>query len=146
MHDPIRVCGGRELCRRLKTDLLIRWFLDLQPSDDVFDLSVFTHNRERLSEHGLTQKLFDQVVKQAIAAPHKIDDQRHRPPAELVAAAGLHLKRRGGAVGGDGWSGGRTANTIRKGLRRWSTVFVPDMVIKGVAWEVESTEHESARL
>ena len=58
----------RELCRRLKTDLLFRWFLDLQPSDDVFDHSVFTHNRERLSEHGITQKFFDQVVKQAIEA------------------------------------------------------------------------------
>lgn len=58
----------RELCRRLKTDLLFRWFLDLQPSDDVFDHSVFTHNRERLSEHGITQKFFDQVVKQAIQA------------------------------------------------------------------------------
>lgn len=31
----------RDLCRRLKTDLLFRWFLDLQPSDDVFDHSVF---------------------------------------------------------------------------------------------------------
>lgn len=58
----------RELCRRLKTDLLFRWFLDLQPSDDVFDHSVFTHNRDRLSEHGITQKFFDQVVKQAIQA------------------------------------------------------------------------------
>lgn len=58
----------RELCRRLKTDLLFRWFLDLQPSDEVFDHSVFTHNRDRLSEHGITQKFFDQVVKQAIDA------------------------------------------------------------------------------
>lgn len=58
----------RELCRRLKTDLLFRWFLDLQPSDDVFDHSVFTHNRDRLAEHGITQKFFDQVVKQAIDA------------------------------------------------------------------------------
>lgn len=38
----------RELCRRLKTDLLFRWFLDLLPSDEVFDHSVFTHNRDRL--------------------------------------------------------------------------------------------------
>jgi len=58
----------RELCRRLKTDLLFRWFLDLQPSDEVFDHSVFAHNRERLSEHGITQKFFDSVVKQAIEA------------------------------------------------------------------------------
>jgi transposase len=31
------------LWRRLKTDRLFRWFQDLQPSDDVFDQSVFTH-------------------------------------------------------------------------------------------------------
>lgn len=64
----------RELCRRLKTDLLFRWFLDLQPSDDVFDHSVFTHNRDRLAEHGITQKFFDQVVKQAIEAGLTSDD------------------------------------------------------------------------
>lgn len=34
----------RVLCRRLNTDLLFRWFLDLQPSDDVFVHSVFTHD------------------------------------------------------------------------------------------------------
>lgn len=58
----------RELCRRLRTDLLFRWFLDLQPSDEVFDHSVFSHNRDRLGEHGITQKFFDSVVKQAIEA------------------------------------------------------------------------------
>lgn len=58
----------RELCRRLKTDLLFRWFLDLQPSDEVFDHSVFTHNRDRLAEHGITQKFFDSVVRRAIEA------------------------------------------------------------------------------
>lgn len=58
----------RELCRRLKTDLLFRWFLDLQPGDDVFDHSVFTHNRDRLAAHGITQKFFDQVVRQALEA------------------------------------------------------------------------------
>lgn len=58
----------RELCRRLRTDLLFRWFLDLQPGDEVFDHSVFTHNRDRLAEHGITRKFFEHVVKQAIDA------------------------------------------------------------------------------
>ncbi len=35
----------RELCRRLKTDLLFRWFLDMSPDEDVFVPTVFTHNR-----------------------------------------------------------------------------------------------------
>lgn len=64
----------RELCRRLRTDLLFRWFLDLQPSDEVFDHAVFSHNRERLAAHGLTAKFFDGVVRQASAAGLTSDD------------------------------------------------------------------------
>jgi hypothetical protein len=41
-----------ELCRRLRTDLLFRWFLDLQRTGEVFDHSVFSHNRDRMSAHG----------------------------------------------------------------------------------------------
>lgn len=58
----------RELCRRLRTDLLFRWFLDMQPDEATFDATVFTHNRERLDDHGLTRKFFDGVVRQAIEA------------------------------------------------------------------------------
>ncbi len=58
----------RELCRRLKTDLLFRWFLDMSPDEDVFVPTVFTHNRQRLAEHGLTQRFFAGVVSQAISA------------------------------------------------------------------------------
>ena len=64
----------RELCRRLRTDLLFRWFLGLQPSDEVFDHAVFSHNRERLAMHGLTAKFFDGVVRQASAAGLTSDD------------------------------------------------------------------------
>lgn len=62
------VRSERELCRRIRTDLLFRWFLDLNPSDDVFDHSIFSHNRERLASHGITQMFFDGVVRHAIDA------------------------------------------------------------------------------
>ena len=58
----------RELCRRLKTDMLFRWFLDMTPDEDVFVPTVFAHNRERLTEHGLTQRFFAGVVQRAIQA------------------------------------------------------------------------------
>lgn len=58
----------RELCRRIKTDLLFRWFLDMTPDEDVLVPTVFTQNRERLAEHGLTRRFFDCVVRQAVAA------------------------------------------------------------------------------
>jgi len=49
------VRSERQLCERIDTDLLFRWFLDLQPSDDAFDATTFTHNRQRLDDHHLTQ-------------------------------------------------------------------------------------------
>lgn len=55
----------RQLCERIDTDLLFRWFLDLSPEDPAFDPTVFTHNRPRLDEFGLTGAFFDAVVKQA---------------------------------------------------------------------------------
>jgi len=62
------VRSERQLCERIDTDLLFRWFLDLQPSDDAFDPTTFTHNRERLGEHGLTKSFFAAVVGEAITA------------------------------------------------------------------------------
>src|SRR5881628_3236998 len=41
----------RQLCERIDTDLLFRWFLDLQPSDEAFDATSFGKNRPRLDEH-----------------------------------------------------------------------------------------------
>jgi transposase len=55
----------RQLCERIDTDLLFRWFLDMSPEDPAFDATVFTHNRPRLDELGITQAFFDAVVKQA---------------------------------------------------------------------------------
>lgn len=56
----------RQLCERIDTDLLFRWFLDLQPSDDAFDPTTLSQNRDRLEEHRLTQVFFDGVVSRAI--------------------------------------------------------------------------------
>ena len=62
------VRSERQLCERIDTDLLFRWFLDLQPSDDAFDATTFTHNRSRLDDHNLTRTFFDAVVGEALAA------------------------------------------------------------------------------
>src|SRR5262245_50502400 len=61
------VRSERQLCERIDTDLLFRWFLDMQPGDEAFDPTTFTHNRERLRAHGLTAAFFDAVVCEAIA-------------------------------------------------------------------------------
>jgi transposase len=62
------VRSERQLCERIDTDLLFRWFLDLDPSDDVFDATTFTHNRKRLDDHDLTKTFFAAVVGEAIAS------------------------------------------------------------------------------
>lgn len=62
------VRSERQLCERLDTDLLFRWFLDLQPSDDAFDPTTFTYNRERLDDHALTAGFFAAVTAEALTA------------------------------------------------------------------------------
>jgi transposase len=62
------VRSERQLCERIDTDLLFRWFLDLQPGDPAFDATTFTHNRKRLDEHDLTKTFFDLVVNEALTA------------------------------------------------------------------------------
>jgi transposase len=62
------VRSERQLCERTDTDLLFRWFLDLQPSEEVFDATSFTHNRRRLDDHDLTKTFFGAVVREALTA------------------------------------------------------------------------------
>ncbi len=56
----------RQLCEAIDVNLLFRWFLDLQPSEDAFDATTFTHNRQRLDQHALTKTFFDAVVAEAL--------------------------------------------------------------------------------
>jgi transposase len=64
----------RQLVERIGTDLLFRWFLDLSPEASVFHHTVFSHNRKRLDEHGLVQRFFDGVVRQAMDVGLTSDD------------------------------------------------------------------------
>ena len=57
----------RQLCEQIDLNLLFRWFLDMQPSDDAFDATTFTKNRQRLETHGLTNAFFDAIVAEAVA-------------------------------------------------------------------------------
>jgi transposase len=56
----------RQLCEQIDLILLFRWFLDMQPSEDAFDATTFTKNRQRLETHGLAKAFFDAVVAEAI--------------------------------------------------------------------------------
>jgi transposase len=60
------VRSERQLCEQIDLNLLFRWFLDLQPSDEAFDATTLTKNRVRLEDHGLTKAFFDAVVAEAL--------------------------------------------------------------------------------
>jgi hypothetical protein len=56
----------RQLVERIDTDLLFRWFLDLDPAAEAVDATAFTHNRPRLDAFGLTAAFFGCTVKRAL--------------------------------------------------------------------------------
>jgi transposase len=64
----------RQLCERIDTDLLFRWFLDMSPEEAAFDATVFTYNRPRMDQFGITGAFFDAVLKTAINAGLCSDD------------------------------------------------------------------------
>jgi transposase len=62
------VRSERQLVERIDTDLLFRWFLDMDPAEDTFDATAFTHNRERLEKFNIVGRFFDGIVRQAMEA------------------------------------------------------------------------------
>jgi transposase len=57
------VRSDRQLCDRLQTDLLFRWFIGLEPDERVFDASTFSQNQTRLLKHEVADVFFAQVVE-----------------------------------------------------------------------------------
>lgn len=55
----------RLLCEQLEYNLLYRWFLDMDMDERVLDHSTFAQNRERLMDHEVGRKFFEQIVKTA---------------------------------------------------------------------------------
>ena len=55
----------RQFCERLRYDLLFKWFLDLNISDEPFDASSFSKNRERLLAADAAHACFAEVVAEA---------------------------------------------------------------------------------
>ncbi len=61
------VRSERMLIEQLGYNLLFRWFVGLAMSDDPWDHSTFSKNRDRLIEHDACQVLFEEVLAQARA-------------------------------------------------------------------------------
>jgi transposase len=59
------VRSERMLMEQLNYNLLFRWFVGMNIDDPVWDVTVFTKNRERLLAAGLANMLFAEVLAQA---------------------------------------------------------------------------------
>jgi len=61
------VRSERQLMEQLDYNLLFRWFVGLNPDEPVWDVTVFTKNRERLIAGEVSERLLLAVVEQAHA-------------------------------------------------------------------------------
>jgi transposase len=59
------VRSERLLMEELNYNLLFRWFVGLNVDDEVWDVTVFTKNRQRLLEGNIAEAFFDAVLAQA---------------------------------------------------------------------------------
>jgi len=61
------VRSEEQLMQQIKFNLLFRWFVGLDLNAGVWDASVFSKNRDRLMQTGISQGLLQAVVEQARA-------------------------------------------------------------------------------
>jgi transposase len=59
------VRSERMLMEQLDYNLLLRWFVGLNMDDPIWDVTVFTKNRERLLDGDIAEAFFQAVLKQA---------------------------------------------------------------------------------
>ena len=65
----------RQLMEQMDYNLLFRWFVGLEMDDAVWDVTVFTKNRERLIEGAVSQRLLESVLVEARA--HDLLSEEH---------------------------------------------------------------------
>jgi transposase len=65
----------RQLMEQLDYNLLFRWFVGLEMDDPVWDVTVFTKNRERLISAEASQQLLVAVLEQA--REHRLLSEEH---------------------------------------------------------------------
>lgn len=99
------VRSERLLMEQLEYNLLFRWFVGLQMDDRVWDVTVFTKNRDRLLRGDVAQAFFEQVIGQAREAGLLSDEHFTVDGTLLEACAGQKSFRPKGGPGGGGAGG-----------------------------------------
>jgi len=75
----------RQLMDQIDGNWRYRWFVGLKLDEAVWDVTVFTKNRERLLAGEVSQRFFERVVEQAQAA-HLLDDEHFTVDGSLIEA------------------------------------------------------------
>jgi transposase len=83
------VRSERMLMEQLDYNLLFRWFVGLNMDDAVWDVTVFTKNRDRLLKAEVARKFFDLVVEEAKSLDLMSDEHFTVDGTLLEACAGL---------------------------------------------------------
>jgi transposase len=83
------VRSERMLIEQLDYNLLFRWFVGLNMDDAVWDVTVFTKNRDRLLKAEVARKFFDLVVEEARRLDLMSDEHFTVDGTLLEACAGL---------------------------------------------------------
>jgi transposase len=77
------------LIEQLDYNLLFRWFVGLNMDDAVWDVTVFTKNRDRLLKADVARKFFELVVDEARGLDLTSDEHFTVDGTLLEACAGL---------------------------------------------------------
>jgi transposase len=79
------VRSERMLMEQMQYNLLFRWFVGLNMDDGVWDVTVFTKNRDRMLEGSIAQQFFEAVIEQA-RAQHLLSDEHFSVDGTLLEA------------------------------------------------------------
>jgi transposase len=94
------VRSERSFCEQLGYNLLFRWFLGVELTEQPFDHSTFSKNRARLLAHKVSREFFDAVVWQAQRRRLLSEEHFTVDGTLLEAAASMKsFKRRDGGDG-----------------------------------------------
>ena len=85
--DTVR--SERLLMEQLEYNLLLRWFVGLNMDEPVWDVTVFTKNRDRLLKADVAKQFFGLVVEQAKTLNLMSDEHFTVEGTLLEACAGL---------------------------------------------------------
>jgi transposase len=88
------VRSERMLMEQLEYNLLFRWFAGLNMDEPVWDVTVFTKNRDRLLQADIAKKFFEQVLQQAQALDLMSDEHFTVDGTLLEACASLKSFKR----------------------------------------------------